>query len=285
MTVSLAIMETAGSSGYDEPEYGRPGQSKIGQLRMAELVASALRDRILAGGITDGSTLPKQDELVAQFGVSYPSVREALRILETEGFVTVRRGNRGGATVHAPDIGTAGYALGLTLQAMQVRVPDLGDALAVLEPICVAHCAEREDRAEAVVPRLEELLAASRARLDDGAAFTRSSREFHDVLVGFAPNATLRVVVKSLTSLWSVQEESWADTQMSHGVYPSPADRAAAQRAHERLVALIARGEADEASRVAHEHLNATQQWVCRTLEDRVIDAASSRSRMRFRRG
>lgn len=81
--------------------------TKIGQMRMAELVAAALRDRILAGGIGDGSTLPKQDELVAEFGVSYPSVREALRILETEGFITVRRGNRGGATVHAPDIGTA----------------------------------------------------------------------------------------------------------------------------------------------------------------------------------
>jgi DNA-binding transcriptional MocR family regulator len=98
--------------------------TKIGQMRMAELVAAALRDRILAGGIGDGSTLPKQDELVAEFGVSYPSVREALRILETEGFITVRRGNRGGATVHAPDIGTAGYALGLTLQAMQVGVPE-----------------------------------------------------------------------------------------------------------------------------------------------------------------
>ncbi|MFD5755541.1 GntR family transcriptional regulator, partial [Streptomyces sp. NPDC127044] len=56
--------------------------TKIGQMRMAELVAAALRDRILAGGIGDGSTLPKQDELVSEFGVSYPSVREALRILE-----------------------------------------------------------------------------------------------------------------------------------------------------------------------------------------------------------
>ncbi|XVQ09448.1 FadR/GntR family transcriptional regulator [Spirillospora sp. CA-255316] len=259
--------------------------SKIGQLRMAELVASALRDRILAGGITDGSTLPKQDELVAEFGVSYPSVREALRILETEGFITVRRGNRGGATVHAPDIGTAGYAVGLTLQAMQVRVPDLGDALATLEPLSAAHSARRPDRAEAVVPRLEELLAEGERHLDDGAEFTRASREFHDTLVGFEPNATLRVVVKSLTSLWSVQEEAWADAQMSQGAYPSRSDRTAAHRAHERLVASIAKGDADEAGRIAGEHLTATQRWVCRSFRDRVIDAASTRSRMRFRHG
>jgi GntR family transcriptional repressor for pyruvate dehydrogenase complex len=258
---------------------------KIGQLRTAELVAAALRDRILAGGIGDGTTLPKQDELVAQFGVSYPSVREALRILETEGFITVRRGNRGGATVHAPDIGTAGYALGLALQAMQVKVPDLGAALVTLEPLCVAHCAQRSDRRRAVLPRLRELLAASERCRDDGAAFTRASREFHDALVGFEPNATLRVVVKSLASLWSVQEEAWADAQLKRGAYPSPADRTAAQRAHERLVASIAQGDADDAAQIAREHLTATQHWVCRTFKDRVIDAASAQSRMRFRRG
>jgi GntR family transcriptional repressor for pyruvate dehydrogenase complex len=266
-------------------EPARSEHTKIGQLRMAELVASALRDRILAGGIGDGSSLPKQDELVAEFGVSYPSVREALRILETEGFITVRRGNVGGATVHAPDIGTAGYALGLTLQAMQVRVPDLGVALATLEPLCASHCAQRSDRGRAVVPQLEKLLAESDRCLDDGAAFTRASREFHDTLVGFEPNATLRVVVKSLTSLWSVQEEAWADAQISRGAYPSRADCTVAQRAHERLVKSIAEGEADEAAQIAQEHLTATQRWVCRTLEDRVIDAASTRSRTRFRRG
>lgn len=260
-------------------------RTKIGQMRMAELVAAALRDRILAGGIGDGSELPKQDELVAEFGVSYPSVREALRILETEGFITVRRGNRGGATVHAPDIGTAGYALGLTLQSMQVGVPDLGAALATLEPLCAAHCAQRPDRERVVLPGLRELLAESADCIDDGAAFTRASRAFHDAVVGSDPNATLRVVVKSLTSLWSVQEEAWAEAQMSRGTYPSPTDRAHAQRAHERLVTSIEQGDADEAARIAEEHLTATQRWVCRSLKDRVIDAASAQSRMRFRRG
>lgn len=259
--------------------------TKVGQLRMAELIASALRDRILQGGIEDGASLPKQEELMAEFGVSHPSVREALRILETEGFVTVRRGNRGGAVVHAPDIGTAGYALGLTLQAMRVTAPDLGAALATLEPLCAAHCAGRSDRKRVVVPRLTELLAESEHHIGDGAAFTRSSREFHDTIVDFEPDVTLRVVVKSLTSLWSVQEEAWADAQVSRGTYPSRPDRTAAQRAHERLVASIAAGDADEAARIAGEHLAATQRWVNRTLKDRVIDAASARSRTRFRRG
>jgi GntR family transcriptional regulator, transcriptional repressor for pyruvate dehydrogenase complex len=92
-------------------------------------------------------------------------------------------------------------------------------------------------------------------------------------------------VVKSLTSIWSVQEEAWADAQISHGTYPSRADRTVAQQAHERLVASIAEGDADEAARIARQHLAATQRWVLRSLEKRTIDAASARSRTRFRRG
>jgi DNA-binding FadR family transcriptional regulator len=136
-----------------------------------------------------------------------------------------------------------------------------------------------------VLPRLRELLAAGERCRDDGAAFTRASREFHDAVVGFEPNATLRVVVKSLASLWSVQEEAWAEAQLRSGAYPSPADRAAAHRAHERLVASIAQGDADGAAQTAQDHLSATQRWVCRPFKDRVIDAASAQSRMRFRRG
>ena len=63
------------------------------QRRIAETVAATLRARILSDRA--GDRLPTQDQLVREFGVSYPSVREALRILETEGLVTVRRGSVG----------------------------------------------------------------------------------------------------------------------------------------------------------------------------------------------
>src|SRR6478736_7209435 len=58
-------------------------------LRLAEAVADALRNRILNAEYADGAMLPKQEELVDEFGVSLPSVREALRSLETEGLITV----------------------------------------------------------------------------------------------------------------------------------------------------------------------------------------------------
>ena len=71
----------------------------VGFRRLAEQVADELRRRILGGELADGSVLPKEDELLLEFPVSKPSLREAMRILEAEGLLRVRRGKLGGAVV------------------------------------------------------------------------------------------------------------------------------------------------------------------------------------------
>src|SRR5215831_17108511 len=186
-------------------------RSRIPQHRIAETVAAELRTRILVGDGPDDYRLPTQEQLVKEFGVSYPSIREAIRILETEGLVTVRRGNVGGAEVHRPDESSAAYHLGLVLQGSRVTLGDLATGLQMLEPMCAAECARRGDRATEVVPVLRANLHASAQVLDDAVAFTRISRDFHDLVVGFTPNATLRCVVGSLVSLWSAQVQAWAE--------------------------------------------------------------------------
>ena len=57
------------------------GNGQLRQPRLAELVTGALRTRILSGQLGDGGTLPRQEDLLASFGVSPPAVREALRII------------------------------------------------------------------------------------------------------------------------------------------------------------------------------------------------------------
>src|ERR1700755_1275124 len=82
---------------------------QLHQPRLAEMVAALLRERILSGALRDGDPLPRQEDLLKEFGISKPSLREALRILEAEGLITVRRGNRGGALVHVPEAGHAAH--------------------------------------------------------------------------------------------------------------------------------------------------------------------------------
>jgi GntR family transcriptional regulator, transcriptional repressor for pyruvate dehydrogenase complex len=245
------------------------------QQRIAETVAADLRERILAGRM--GDHLPTQDQLVSQFGVSYPSVREALRILETEGLITVRRGNVGGAEVHRPNGASAAYHLGLVLQGEGVTLGDLAASLQRLEPLCVGDVARRADRLTAVVPALTDNVDASAAAVDDGVEFTRISREFHDLVVAFTPNDTIRHVVRSLVALWSAQEQQWAAALTKRGEYPSAGEARGAVRSHRRLVADIAAGRADDAERIARRHLAATQELLLERFTDDVVSAAPAR--------
>src|SRR5947209_6940395 len=138
----------------------RPDEVRVTNLRfqrLAELVADRLRERILRGDLEDGDLLPKEEELRASYPVSKPSLREAMRILEAEGLITVRRGNVGGAVVHRPTPANVAYTLAMVLSANRVDIPDVARALREVEPSCAALCAGRADRAAAVVPQLRAL--------------------------------------------------------------------------------------------------------------------------------
>ncbi|WP_280315904.1 FadR/GntR family transcriptional regulator [Nocardia abscessus] len=258
-------------------------RGRVPQRRIAETVAAELRTRILAGD--DNYRLPTQDQLVQDFGVSYPSIREALRILETEGLVTVRRGNVGGAEVHRPDETSAAYHLGLALQGARVTLGDLAAGLRTLEPLCAAACAERPDRAETVVPALTENVEKSAELIDDGVAFTHTAREFHDLIVSFTPNLTIRYVVSTLVTLWSAQEEAWAEALTRRGEYPSEAESTEALRTHRRITREIAEGRAAEAERLYRTHLAATQTLVLQRFDDGVVNASSAGARPAIQSG
>ncbi|MBB5915555.1 DNA-binding FadR family transcriptional regulator [Nocardia transvalensis] len=254
-----------------------PKRGRVPQRRIAETVAAELRSRILAGD--ENYRLPTQDQLVQDFGVSYPSIREALRILETEGLVTVRRGNVGGAEVHRPDETSAAYHLGLALQGARVTLGDLAAGLRMLEPLCAAECATRPDRAETVVPALVENVDRSAELIDDGVAFTHTAREFHDLIVSFTPNLTVRYVVSSLVALWSAQEQAWAESLTRRGEYPSPGEATEAVRAHRRLVKDIEAGRAEHAEKLYRAHLAATQELVLERFEGGVVTASPTGAR------
>ena len=137
---------------------------RIRQPRVAEIVASRLRDDILSGRLKEGDVLPSQETLLAEFGVSPPALREAIHILETDGLISVRRGNVGGAVVHLPSAERTAHMISMVLQSRAATPADVSGALMHLEPICAGMCAAREDRLTEVVPYLEaEIADADRA--------------------------------------------------------------------------------------------------------------------------
>ena len=240
-----------------------PHVSRTAQPRVADLVAAELRRRIIAGELPDGSTLPKQDELIHEFGVSRPSAREALRILEAEGLLTVRRGSTGGAVVHVPRPEGVAYTMALALRAQDATVRDVGVALLHLEPLCAALCARRDDRAAVVVPGLraaQDALAAA-IDVDDASGGSLASREFHERLVSGCGNETLTMMVGALESLWTTQQQDWAQRATASGLFPTRALREHAWHEHEEILLAIESGDDVGVVVSASGHLTTAQRF------------------------
>jgi DNA-binding FadR family transcriptional regulator len=249
-------------------------EAQLHQPRLAEVVAGILRARIVDGQLPDGSRLPKQDELLREFRVSRPSLREALRILEAEGLLTVQRGNVGGAIVRAPSAQTSAYMFGLVLQSRQVELVDQAEALRNVEPVAAALCARRADRGQTFLPRVRAAHAAAEAALADGVDFTRTARRFHEEFVGGCGNNTLIVMLGSLELMWSHQERQWAERAEEDGRYPSRAARQAVLDAHAGILDAIERGDADDAARRAGGHLRESQRFTLTEGGERIVQAA-----------
>lgn len=232
--------------------------TQMKQPRIAEMVASSLRDQILAGELQDGDELPRQDLLLEQFAVSAPSLREALRILESQGLITVRRGNQGGAVVHTPRERTAADMIGMVLRFRDVAYTDIGAALKVIEPACTGLIAARKDRKRKALPRLAKIHEQGKQVIDDFEEFTRLSRAFHEAIVDECGNQTLILIVGALETIYTDQWESWAVEATKKGRNPGGDERQAGLRAHERILAAIEDGDREAAEQASRRHLEAS---------------------------
>jgi DNA-binding FadR family transcriptional regulator len=247
--------------------------------RLAELVADRLRERILRGDLEDGDLLPKEEELRAEYPVSKPSLREAMRILEAEGLITVRRGNVGGAVVHRPTPANVAYTLAMVLSANRVDITDVARALREVEPSCAALCAGRPDRAKSVIPKLRSLQKEAMANVDDLMAATSLSRRFHESLVSLCGNETLIIMVGALEALWSSHETGWASRTSSPARVPVE-ERRVALDAHQQIIDLIAAGEAASVRDLVAEHLAEVQQYPSVPPGSATIDPVVVRDRL-----
>lgn len=221
--------------------------------RLAEDVANQLRERILTGEFADGDVLPKQEDLADHYRVSLPSIREALRVLETEGLITVQRGKIGGSIVHVPQTEKVAYMLGLVLESRRVDVDEVVFAMSQIEPLCARACALRADRGEAVVPVLEQIHRTSVDAVDDAPQFALLARRFHEELVASCGNQPFIVLVGALEALWSAQVRDAGD-EIEFGALPELAMRQQSVVEHEELLAFIIEGDADGAELAARQH-------------------------------
>ena len=235
-----------------------------------EIVAGRIRKRIVSGSLKVGQLLPAEGKLMEEFGVSRPTIREAFRILEAERLITVERGARGGALIHAPDPQLISAYTLLVLQAERTTVVEIFDTRRLLEPPLVREIAN--NGAPDAAARLQEVLDLERSTVDDITAFNSAVTSFHRTIVELSGNRPLIHLMEAITSV--IEKHQAMSMLMNRRSKPPAETRAsleAAFRSQKKLIDLIAKR--DGAGAEAHwlRHMDITHKLFVTGFESLTI--------------
>jgi DNA-binding FadR family transcriptional regulator len=222
--------------------------------KMAEIVADSLRKQIIAGDLQEGDPLPPEDQLMEHAGVARTTVREALRILESEGLLIIRRGAGGGARIRTPQVGNVARYIGLVLQSQGATLEDVHAARVLLEAPAAGMLAGSDNR-DAVVAALREALDAEEQSLGDPVELSRAYGRFHQLIVQLSGSQTFEVLTAVSNRIIQVQADRYMRSAEADGAGKSAS--ALAHRAHQRFVELVAAGAGRDAEDLWRKHLEA----------------------------
>lgn len=172
----------------------------VNSLSAAEQIAQQLRAAMINGSLTPGDRLPSEPELAEGFGVSRPTVREAMRILRGQGVLETSRGSKGGHFIQNPqadDIAeTLGETFSLWFDIGDISVAEVDEARELVERACVRLAAER--RTDADLAELRRILEAAADESLTLAEFLDYDVAFHRAVSNAARNRLLDLPMQAI---------------------------------------------------------------------------------------
>jgi DNA-binding FadR family transcriptional regulator len=221
-------------------------------MRTHEQVLEAIEDQILKGHLRSGDRLPSERELAAMLGVSRPSVREALRVLEWIGVVvaSVGSGRDAGSMITGSPSQALTRVLRVHLALANFSLDNLVSTRTLLEVAAVAEAAV--NATDESVAQLHDILCRmdpSDPSLEAG-TFNSLDTEFHVVVAEASGNPLLADLMQSLRDAVQIQMiqaferlDDWRDTA------------AELTNEHLAIIQAIERGASDEASALVSKHI------------------------------
>ncbi len=175
-------------------------QSPVGPMnrdRLYEQVAQQIQGLIVASGWPAGSKMPAERELVEQFGVSRPVIREALKALSERGLVAIRPGR--GIFVADLNADALKEPMKLLFQRRNFSYENLVETRRVLEVEIAGLAAERAEPEQ--VARMRAAIAEMDATYAEAETFIRADHAFHVALAEATQNPLLPMLIDSIGEL------------------------------------------------------------------------------------
>jgi GntR family transcriptional regulator, transcriptional repressor for pyruvate dehydrogenase complex len=172
----------------------QPG--KIYRTRIADQILEDLRGQIFSGALPHGTKLPSERQLAAQYGVSGPTIREAIRVLTAMGLVESRNGS--GSTVNAQSDTLMAASISSVVQFEKMGPNDVFGLLSLLNAYAVQLAVERATTDD--IASLRE--AAERAAPVEGVRPGADHlRNFHHTLSAISHHPLLATLCRAIVDI------------------------------------------------------------------------------------
>jgi len=222
------------------------GTGQIQRRKLSGAVLERLTERIAAGEFPPGGHLPSERDLMEEYGVGRPAVREALQSLERSGIISITHGER--ARVAVP-----------SARALVEQIAGGAQHLLRIAPDSLEHLKEARVFLEAGLTRLaaeratEAGIAELRARLDqqrrlraDPGNFLQADMAFHRQIATMTGNPIFPAVMEGMLGWLSAHYRS---------LVRAPGAESLTLAEHERIMAAIAARDPAQAEAMMREHL------------------------------
>jgi GntR family transcriptional repressor for pyruvate dehydrogenase complex len=188
--------------------------------------------------------------MMEQYQVGRGTLREALRILEVNGLISIKPGPGGGPSVEKASTHDFGRMATLFFNARRLTLRELIEARLVLEPVTARLAAERRD--EEGIRRLQEVIDFRESGDED--AYVRATSDFHALVADLAGNGVISIFVLSLAEVFHAR--------VREIIFPPGRSRKGVVGTHAKIAQSIIDGDAETAEMLMYDHMQAYVRWV-----------------------
>ena len=212
--------------------------------RAFEEVALHIKESIFSGVHKPGQRLPSEIELAQQFGVSRPTVREALRTLELSGFITIKTGVSGGPIVKDTVLTTISNLFMDVFQMEKISVEEFTAARLAIERIILDDAIINIE--EEGIRNLKENIEHAYALLANNELATGANFDFHSLLARASKNRVFIILEKTMNAI---------NLNLRNRTPVSYKTTKAAVEDHEKILDALIRKDLKSANKILEEHI------------------------------
>ncbi len=239
----------------DQPVFaGTPMFKPVKKTRIHEEIVIKIRSMIDQGKLKKGDRLPTERELAEAFKVSRPSVREALRALESQGFLTSRQGD--GTYISQQPIELLIEPFASVIMKEKFDQLELFEMRRLIEPQLADLAAQRATPAE--IAEMEQVVNIQQQQLISSDPAPTPEKTLHEVLFKAAKNKILISIMDSLM-------DSLAESRDKYLQLESRPQRSLAR--HREILVAIKIGDGKLAADIMREHLEETEGMLFEVLK------------------